>query len=85
MAKDVFYEVIVPEHLEERISSTGSIECYETPGIFFTSCKRIPVISTSNKAVRIPKKRYIFKKRKKAKKFCLENDYPFEYIHKRKC
>lgn len=85
MDKDVFYEVIVPEHLEERISSTGKLECYETPGIFFTSCKYIPVISTSNKAVTIPEKRYFFKKRKKAKKFCLENDYPFEYIHKREC
>lgn len=33
----------------------------------------------------ISEKRYIFEKRKKAKKFCLEHNYPFEYIHERKC
>lgn len=30
----------------------------------------------------IPEKKYYFNKRKQAKKFCLENDYPFEYIAK---
>ena len=85
MAKDVFYEVIVPEHLEERIGSTGRLGYYETKGIFFPSYKLIPTVSTSYKTVIIPEKRYIFEKRKKAKKFCLENDYPCEYIHKRKC
>lgn len=83
MDKDVFYEVIVPEHLEERIDSIGSPPYYETMGIFFTSYKCIPAVPTSYKTVRIPEKRYIFEKRKKAKKFCLENDYPCEYIHKR--
>lgn len=81
MAKDVFYEVIVPEHLEERIGSIGRLECYETKGIFFPSYKLIPTVSTSYKTVIIPE----FGKRKKAKKFCLENDYPCEYIHERKC
>lgn len=85
MDKDVFYEVIVPEHLEERIGSIGRLEYYETKGIFFPSYKLIPTVSTRCKTVTIPEKRYIFEKRKKAKKFCLENDYPCEYIHERKC
>lgn len=30
----------------------------------------------------VSEKKYYFYKRKQAKKFCLENDYPFEYITK---
>lgn len=32
--------------------------------------------------VYVPEKKYYFYKRKQAKKFCLENNYPFEYITK---
>lgn len=32
--------------------------------------------------VYVSEKKYYFYKRKQAKKFCLENNYPFEYITK---
>lgn len=83
MQLDVFYEVIVPEHMDKRIE-IGQPGYYEDAG-FFSDYRYVPPVPTTWEPVMVSEKRYIFKKRKKAKKFCLENDYPFEYIHERKC
>ena len=39
-------------------------------------------IAPEETQVYVPEKKYYFNKRKHAKKFCLENNYPFEYIAK---
>lgn len=56
-----------------------------TGGGFFSGYRYVPAVHGTWEPVMVSEKRYIFEQRKKAKKFCLKNDYPFEYIHERKC
>lgn len=85
MKLDMFYEVIVPEHMDKQFK-VGQPGYYEYIGDgFFSDYRYVPAAQGTYEPVTVSEKRYIFKKRKKAKKFCLENNYPFEYIHERKC
>lgn len=85
MQLDVFYEVIVPEHMDKKLR-VGQLGHYEyIGGGFFSGYRYVPAVQGTWEPVTVSEKRYIFEKRKKAKKFCLENNYPFEYIHERKC
>lgn len=70
MELDTFYVVTIPEHTEKEISF--STKKYGT-------CTGIIPEETQ---VCVPEKKYYFNKRKQSKLFCLENDYPFEYIAK---
>lgn len=83
MQLDVLYEVIVPEHMDTKFK-IGRPGYYEDAG-FFSGYRYVPAVPATLKPVMISEKRYIFEKRKKAKKFCLEHNYPFDYIHERKC
>ena len=56
-----------------------------TGGGFFSGYRYVPAVHGTWEPVMVSEKRYIFEQRKKAKKFCLKNDYPFEYSHERKC
>ena len=71
MELDTFYVVTIPEHTEKK-------------GISFSTKKYGTCLELEPKEtlVYIPEKKYYFFKRKQAKKFCLENNYPFEYITK---
>lgn len=69
MELDTFYVVTIPEHIKKEISFS----------VKFGTCTGITPEETQ---VYIPEKKYYFNKRKQAKKFCLENNYPFEYITK---
>lgn len=85
MELDTFYEVIVPAHMDKRLK-VGRPGYYEyTGGGFFSGYRYVPAVHGTWEPVMVSEKRYIFEQRKKAKKFCLENDYSFEYIHKREC
>lgn len=85
MKLDIFYEVIVPAHMDKRLK-VGRPGYYEyTGGGFFSGYRYVPAVHGTWEPVMVSEKRYIFEQRKKAKKFCLENDYSFEYIHKREC
>mgnify|MGYP006952322373 FL=1 len=85
MELDTFYEVIVPAHMDKRLK-VGRPGYYEyTGGGFFSGYRYVPAVHGTWEPIMVSEKRYIFEQRKKAKKFCLENDYPFEYIHERKC
>lgn len=66
MKLDTFYVVTIPEHTKKEISFNGT-------------CISIAPEVTE---VCVLEKKYYFNKRKQAKKFCLENNYPFEYITK---
>lgn len=70
MGLDTFYVVTIPEHIKKEIS-------FKTKE--YGTCLGIEPQETQ---VCVPEKKYYFNKRKQAKKFCLENDYPFEYIAK---
>lgn len=70
MELDTFYVVTIPEHTKKEISF--STKKYGT-------CTGIAPEETQ---VCIPEKKYCFNKRKQAKNFCLDNNYPFEYITK---
>ena len=66
MKLDTFYVVTIPEHTKKEIS-------------FNNTCISITPEETQ---VCVLEKKYYFNKRKQAKKFCLENNYPLEYITK---
>ena len=66
MKQDTFYVVTVPERT------------YKKPAI--VTDKRTGGYVCEYVDTPIPEKKYYFEKRKKAKKFCLENNYPFDYI-----
>lgn len=83
MKLDIFYEVIVPARIDRKLN-WGRPGYYEDAG-FFRGYRYVPAIPSTWESVMVPEKRYIFEQRKKAKKFCLEHNYPFEYIHERKC
>lgn len=70
MELDTFYVVTIPEHTKKEISFSTKK---------FGTCIGITPEETQ---VCIPEKKYYFNKHKQAKKFCLENNYPFEYITK---
>lgn len=70
MELDTFYVVTIPEHTKEEIS-------FNTKKI--GTCIGVAPEVTQ---VCVPEKKYYFNKRKQAKRFCLENNYPFEYIAK---
>ena len=70
MELDTFYVVTIPEHTKKETSF--STKTYGT-------CLGL---APKEAQVYIPEKKYYFYKRKQAKKFCLENDYSFEYITK---
>lgn len=70
MELDTFYVVTIPEHTKKETSF--STKTYGT-------CLGL---APKEAQVYIPEKKYYFYKRKQAEKFCLENDYPFEYITK---
>lgn len=70
MELDTFYVVTIPEHTKKEIS-------FKTKE--YSTCLGIEPQETQ---VCVPEKKYYFKKRKRAKRFCLENNYPFEYIAK---
>ena len=65
-----FYVVTIPEHTEKEMSFVTKK---------YGTCLGLAPEETQ---VYIPEKKYYFNKRKRAKKFCLENSYPFEYITK---
>lgn len=68
MKQDTFYVVTVPE----RTRKEPNIVADKRIGYYFCGYVDVP----------ISVKKYYFEKRKKAKKFCLENNYPFNYITK---
>lgn len=70
MGLDTFYVVTIPEHTKKEVS-------FKTKE--YGTCLGIEPQETQ---VCVQEKKYYFNKRKQAKKFCLENDYPFEYITK---
>ena len=70
MELDAFYVVTIPEHTKKEIS-------FKTKE--YGTCLGVEPQETQ---VCVPEKKYYFNKRKQAKKFCLENDYPLEYITK---
>lgn len=70
MELDTFYVVTIPEHTKKETSF--STKTYGT-------CLWLEPKET---LVYVSEKKYYFYKRKQAKKFCLENNYPFEYITK---
>lgn len=70
MELDTFYVVTIPEHTEKEISFATKK---------YGACLGIEPKET---LVYVSEKKYYFYKRKQAKKFCLENDCPFEYITK---
>lgn len=70
MELDTFYIVTIPEHTAKDISF--NMKKFGT---------RIG-IEPEETQVCVSEKKYYFKKRKQAKKFCLDNDYPLEYITK---
>lgn len=70
MELDTFYVVTIPEHTKKEMSFVTKK---------YGTCLGL---APEEKQVYIQEKKYYFKKRKHAKLFCLENDYPFEYITK---
>lgn len=70
MELDTFYVVTIPEHTKKEMSFVTKK---------YVTCLGLAPEETQ---VYISEKKYYFYKRKQAKKFCLENDYPFEYITK---
>lgn len=70
MELDTFYVVTIPEHKEKEMSFVTKK---------YGTCLGLAPEETQ---VYIPEKKYYFYKRKQAKKFCLENNYTFEYIAK---
>lgn len=70
MELDTFYVVTIPEHTKKETSF--STKTYGT-------CLGL---APKEAQVYIPEKKYYFYKRKQSKKFCLEHNYPFEYITK---
>lgn len=70
MELDTFYVVAIPEHTEKKMG--------------FATKKNGTCLGLEPKEtlVYISEKKYYFYKRKQAKKFCLENNYPLEYITK---
>lgn len=63
MQLDVFYEVIVPEHMDKRIE-IGRPGYYEDAG-FFSGYRYVPPVPTTLEPVMVSEKRYIFKKEKR--------------------
>lgn len=70
MELDTFYVVTIPEHTKKEMSFVTKK---------YGTCLGLAPEETH---VYIPEKKYYFYKRKQAKKFCLENNYQFEYIAK---
>lgn len=70
MELDTFYVFTIPEHTKKEMSFVTKK---------YGTCLGLAPEETQ---VYIPEKKYYFYKRKQAKKFCLENNYPFEYIAK---
>ncbi len=83
MELDTFYEVIVPAHMDKQLN-IGRPGYYEDAG-FLRGYRYVPPTPATWEPVMVSEKHYIFEQRKKAKKFCLEHDYPISYIHERKC
>ena len=73
MELDTFYVVTIPEHTEKKVSFVT-----KKYGTYLG-------LETKETPFYVLEKKYYFCKRKQAKKFCLENDYPFEYITKELC
>lgn len=65
-----FYVVTTPEHTEKEMSFTTKK---------YGTCLGL---EPKEEQVYIPERKYYFCRCKQAKKFCLENNYPFEYITK---
>lgn len=70
MELDTFYVVTIPEHTEKKMGFATKK---------YGTCLGLEPKET---LVFVSEKKYYFYKRKQAKKFCLENNYPFEYITK---
>lgn len=70
MELDTFYVVTIPEYTKKEMSFVT-----KKYGTYLG-------LAPEETQVYIPEKKHYFNKRKQAKKFCLENNYPFEYIAK---
>ena len=76
MDKDTFYVVAVPQRTKEKVN-WGARPGYWECGFFTT--KYIPPEPATSLVV-VPEERHYFNTSKEAKKFCLDNNYPFSYI-----
>lgn len=85
MEKDVFYVVTIPAYTRNVIDSLGCKGYMVDDGWFFEKLRYVPPTPTTYKTVVVPEEKYYFEKRKKAKKFCLENNYPLTYITEEMC